>query len=133
MTAMTEITQLLRRCFREHDIPSESFTLILNFDSALPAARFDAALRREIEKTGYWYPTGDARELTANLAEFRMNGISVRVESPIHEAKQDDYDRAISCLRNARNILEDGGYLYVKDIDKLLAELGVVHAKTSTG
>jgi hypothetical protein len=36
---------------------------------------------------------------------------------------QDDIDRLISCLKNARNILEDGKYLYVKEIDKLLSEL----------
>ncbi len=41
---------------------------------------------------------------------------------------QDDYDRIVSCLRNARNILADGKYLYVKDIDRLLSELGIAHA-----
>ena len=38
---------------------------------------------------------------------------------------QDDMDRLVSTLRNARNILQDGGYVYVKDIDKLLADLGL--------
>ena len=40
-------------------------------------------------------------------------------------ALQDDTDRLISCLRNARGIMQDRGYLYVKEIDKLLSEFGV--------
>ena len=39
---------------------------------------------------------------------------------------QDDMDRLVSALRNARNILQDGGYVYAKDIDKLLADLGLI-------
>jgi hypothetical protein len=31
--------------------------------------------------------------------------------------------RLVSCLKNARNILGSEGYLYAKEIDKLLAEL----------
>ena len=34
----------------------------------------------------------------------------------LHEQR----DRAISMLRNARNILESGGYVYVREIDRFL-------------
>jgi hypothetical protein len=46
-----------------------------------------------------------------------------------------DVDRLLSCLKNARNILQDGGYLYVKEIDKLLSEFDSVppHEKPPPG
>lgn len=36
---------------------------------------------------------------------------------------QIESDRLVSCLKNARNILESEGYFYAKEINKLLIEL----------
>ena len=37
---------------------------------------------------------------------------------------QNETDRLVSCLKNARNILESEGYFYAKEINALLCELG---------
>ena len=34
-----------------------------------------------------------------------------------------EHERLLACLRNARNLLADGGYHYVKEIDRVLANL----------
>jgi hypothetical protein len=41
------------------------------------------------------------------------------------QGSQQTIARLVSCLKNARNILGSEGYFYAKEIDKLLAELGL--------
>lgn len=82
MTSINELTRLLHRWLKEHQIPVDDFTLILNFGGEEGGLRFDCALRHELEQTSFMtIPT----ERLDMLRSFRMNGVSVRVESPIHE------------------------------------------------
>jgi hypothetical protein len=44
--------------------------------------------------------------------------------SEISKSINDDFDRLVSCLKNARNILEADGYFYAKEINRTLAAIG---------
>jgi hypothetical protein len=85
MTAMSEITRLLHRWFEEHKIPSEGFTLVLNFQGVDAAIRFDCALRHELSMTSFI--AGKPHPDRLNLARLTMNGVRIQIESPMHEAQ----------------------------------------------
>ena len=70
------------RWFAEHDIAADTFTLILNFSDADAASRLDWALTQEIRATSF-HPFVDPK-VVYTFTRFRMNGIAVRVESPLH-------------------------------------------------
>ncbi len=77
---MINPTRALGRWFVQNNIPTDGLTVILNFQDANAAARFDAALLREIEALRIDHRS----KLAEILSEFEMNGIKVKVESPIH-------------------------------------------------
>jgi hypothetical protein len=83
MTSINEITRSLGRWLAEHNIEADGFTLILNFDAGRPAAQFDLALRYELRETAFVDARNHLFEL--NLHAFKMNGIQVRIESPVHQ------------------------------------------------
>lgn len=81
MSSLNELTRLLQRWFAEHGIAPDGFTLILNFAEPDPAIRLDCAVRHEIDQFSFVQPVASKLDLRA----FKMNGVSIRVESPIHE------------------------------------------------
>jgi hypothetical protein len=85
MTSMNEITRLLGRWLSEHRIAGPGFTLTLNFIDRDSAERFDEALQAELAQTSFYAPLGLG---TLDLRSFKMNGIAVRVESPVHETRR---------------------------------------------
>jgi hypothetical protein len=72
-------TYVLRHWLAENNIHILGLTVTLHFQNARDGARFDAALRRELGSL-----KEEARRQVL-LSEFEMNGIKVKVESPIHE------------------------------------------------
>jgi hypothetical protein len=85
---MIKTTAQLLRWFSENDIPTDGFTLILNFQDAKAGSRFDAAIRRETDPL--CGPSSNPLDLRR---QFKMNGLSVKIESPIHD--EDDVIRRI--------------------------------------
>jgi hypothetical protein len=78
---MIHTTKQLLRWFSENDIPTEGFTLILNFQDAKAGSRFEAAMRRE---AGELISPTTSKPLDL-FREFQMNGLKVKVESPLHD------------------------------------------------
>ncbi len=80
---MIEVTGKLNRWFAEHNIPTDGLTLILNFRDAKAAERFDLALNRELASVAMnWGNPNPQWVITTN---FKINGIEMKVESPIHQ------------------------------------------------
>lgn len=76
----------LRRWFAEHRIPTEGLTVILNFQDAMPAARFDAAVRHEFSGLMFRLDAKEAPRM-GPVDRLLVMEIDVRVESPIHEVE----------------------------------------------
>jgi hypothetical protein len=87
MTTMRELTAVIGHYLAQHNIdPKKGFTLILNFQDAMEASKFDMALNRELES--YLVAAIGGVQKQRDISEFQMNGLKVRVESPVHEIKR---------------------------------------------
>jgi hypothetical protein len=66
-----------------------------------------------------WCDKTGKREKYCDL--FCQDEASAWVRTQVEKETQEKNARIRSVLQNARNILADSGYLYVKEIDKVLA------------
>ena len=76
---MDELTLMVKRWLATNAIPEEGFALVLNFRNAHGGMQCEKAVRREMIEAD---PNQVAR--LSLYDEFEMNGITVRVESPLH-------------------------------------------------
>jgi hypothetical protein len=77
---MREVIHHFRRWFLERNISMDGLTLIVNFQDENPAAHFDYELRKDLS-TMALYVQGQS---SPQLNSFAIEGVSVRVESPLH-------------------------------------------------
>ena len=81
---MIRMTNALRQWFEENNIPTEGLTLILNFQDAEGGVRFDSAMRREVDRLQLTFVP-----FPALFDRFKLNGIKVKVESPVHSSSSE--------------------------------------------
>lgn len=77
---MERIMHDLHLWFSQHNISTESLTLILNISDRDVAAKVDMALKRDFS-TRTMVPPGPVTD----FSKFQMMGIRVQIESPLHE------------------------------------------------
>lgn len=79
---INDVTGRLKAWLEANQIPVDGLTVILNFRDSDAAARFDWVLNKELEAFAMaWSQAPGQWTVTTN---FKMNGLSMKVESPIH-------------------------------------------------
>jgi hypothetical protein len=76
---MINRTHELQHWFAQHNIPTDGLTLILNFQDRDAAYRFDCALNQELQPLQM-----ATNPVSFDTREFQMNGVKVKIESPLH-------------------------------------------------
>ena len=79
MTGLGQAMAALSQFFARYDIPTDSLTVILNIADRDAAARFDAAVKRDADTA----MVGDLAR-RPDIRKMTINGVKVRVESPLH-------------------------------------------------
>lgn len=75
-----EAIEPLRRYFAEQNIDTYGFTLILNFQDFQSAAKLEHAIRKELLALTQY----QAEDPLEDGVSFKLKGIAVSIESPIH-------------------------------------------------
>lgn len=86
MTTLRAVTAALSHWMKQNDIDPAGLTLILSFTDPIISSKFDAALVGELESLQL--RTGpSASVISKPISSFRMQGMDIRVKSPIHEIR----------------------------------------------
>lgn len=74
----------LRRWFRLHDILTDDITLIVNVSDPQVAAKLDFYIKQEMDPL-----LPEATSSRSPLSSFKLFGLQIKIESPVHEPVND--------------------------------------------